>query len=231
MSKSADEEAKSCFKCEEDFDGHKVIGCNGLYKQWFHLKCAGVKEKEFGVIQSCSGVKWYCKNCMVADDSFVSLREVKKIVNEAVEKYVTEIETIKKMFPKFMLDIDEKKYFGTNIKNSYADTVNNNPAMIIQPKADQQSTKTRKEVQQNIKPSDISVGVASVRNVRNGRIVVQCQKKGDVKKLETEVSRKLGDKYEVKISDLRNPQIKIVGISEKMSKEDIIESLRTQMRQ
>lgn len=48
MSKSSDEE--SCFKCEEDLNGHRVIGYEGLCKQRFHLKTAGVKEKEFVVI-------------------------------------------------------------------------------------------------------------------------------------------------------------------------------------
>ncbi|GLV38162.1 hypothetical protein CBL_12808 [Carabus blaptoides fortunei] len=106
-----------------------------------------------------------------------------------------------------MFDTDGKKKIGTNSKSSYADAVNNNPMVIIPPKFDQQSTDTRKEVQKNIKPA----------------------KKGMMwKKLEREASSKLGDKYEVKISDLRNPQIKIFGISEKMSKEDIIDSLRIQ---
>lgn len=95
-------------------------------------------------------------------------------------------------------------------------------------KIDQQSDVTRKEVKEKIKPSDISVGVASIKIIKNGAIVVNCHNQDDVKNLENAVTGKLGDKYQVKITTLRNPQIKIVGMSEKFNEQQIINQLIAQ---
>lgn len=112
----------------------------------------------------------------------------------------------------------------TSSNRTFAE-VANKPAVIIKPKIDQLSDVTRKEIKENIKPSDISVGVASVKNIKNGAIIVNCHNQEDIQKLENAVTDKLGDKYEVKITTPQNPQI---GMSEKFNEKQIIDQIIAQ---
>ncbi|GLV46620.1 hypothetical protein CBL_20899 [Carabus blaptoides fortunei] len=134
---------EGCIKCKITFNADKIIGCEGQCKGWFHLKCANIKEKEYSVISNCKGVKWYCEICD-NDDEPVAMKVLENM-NEAIMALKQEITELKNMLNLQVTPLRSDIY--TN-KLSYVEVMNH-PAVIIQPKIDQQSKDTKKEVQQS----------------------------------------------------------------------------------
>lgn len=104
----------------------------------------------------------------------------------------------------------------------------NVPSLIIKPKVQQNSDETREDLCKNIKPAGLKIGVKNLRVTKNGGVVVKCQTKEDVEKLRREAEKTLDGKYEVHVSRLRKPRIKIIGGEMAMSERQIEEGLREQ---
>lgn len=113
-------------------------------------------------------------------------------------------------------------------KKSYADATKCSEVVVIQPKKTQQFTETKTMVQSEVKPAELSVGISNIHKLKNGGVAISCKNKEEVQKLKNEVENKLGKDYNIKIPKQRNPQIKIVGLSQELSEEHIKKSIKNQ---
>lgn len=171
------DKAEVCSHCEAEFNGDKVIGCEGSCKGWFHL-----------TITNCNGVKWFCKSCYDRSD-IVNMNTVRSMLDNAMKQFLEEVKSIKNIMTSANTSIINKS-------KSFADAVTstNYPAVSIKPKAKEQENKTtRLAVKDKIKPSELSVGVVSVVNINNGGILVKCNNAEEVKKFEEKASKELGE--------------------------------------
>lgn len=115
--------------------------------------------------------------------------------------------------------------------NTYADklksTVSNDNFMIVKPKKkDQKSMVTRDEIKNKIDPASIPIN--NVRSVSNGGIIIECQSKTAADALRLETVEKLGSEYDVSTPSGMNPRIKVIGLSEDLTSEQIVNYIRTQ---
>lgn len=112
---------------------------------------------------------------------------------------------------------------------SYADTLNSScePDIVIQPKKnDQNSDTTINDIKKNISPSKICID--KLRKAANGAIIVKCANKESSELFQNCAKEKLCDNYDVKVPDVKNPQIKIINVTEKLSEEEIIKKIKKQ---
>jgi hypothetical protein len=66
----------------------------------------------------------------------------------------------------------------------------------------------------NINPTEIKVGINSLKTLRNGKIQIEVQNKEDINKLSKDINEKCGDKLTVSVRKLRNPRLVIYDIQE-----------------
>lgn len=210
-------DAKNCGKCREDFKEDKIIGCEGKCNQWFHIKCVKVKDKQFAVLKEFKGVKWYCEQCYVECEVINKvLTFLDSKLNTVMQGFNNEVASIKEMVKEIM-DVKQQTWAQkVNITKKV-----NPQVVVIKPKDIQESSKTFSEVQKKVRPPELQVGITSVRNIRDGGIIVGCSKEEDARKVEQCVNKELSEKYNIQRPIPKIPQIKIVGMSEKLTGEEI----------
>ncbi|CAG9822859.1 unnamed protein product [Phaedon cochleariae] len=108
--------------------------------------------------------------------------------------------------------------------------MNNVPAVIIKPTSTQDSQVTKQEIQKAIDPKKINVSVNSIQTTKNGCFVIKCNSEEGAKKLlvETQKNKNLENKYEIKLSQMKKPRIKIIASGSQMNSDEIEECLKKQ---
>lgn len=100
--------------------------------------------------------------------------------------------------------------------------------MIVKPKKTQLSVITKNEIQKEINPAEIRVGISQIKEVQNGSISIKYYKEGDMEKLITSINEKLSGNYETFKEELRKPSLKIVGINKEYTKEELERTIQLQ---
>lgn len=211
-----------CVICKIKFkDKDYCINCTGVCSKKFHLKCVNLTLKEYQLVQGQKGIKWFCEHC---------LSVVTKILN-----INTDIENFKRQVTNELIEIrhmlnSPTKYGKDNNKaenKTYAN-VAASEVVIIKPKNKQESQKTREEIQKNLKPSTLEVGINQIRNIKEGGVLIKCKNKEEQNKIKKAAEKELTKLYQVKAPELKNPLIKIVDIEEKLTNEELVNSIKRQ---
>lgn len=100
-------------------------------------------------------------------------------------------------------------------KSNMANTVR------IKPKVLQTNQDTKKEVRSKI--DQTLSGIKSVRNAKNGAILVECKSINEADLLMTQANDKIGENYEIFIEQPKKPKIKILGMEKEYEDEALKE--------
>lgn len=111
--------------------------------------------------------------------------------------------------------MNKKSPMKTNIANT----------VRIKPKIVQTNQDTKKEVRSKI---DHSSGIKSVRNAKNGAILVECKSNSEADLLIKQANAKFSDNYEIFIEQAKKPKIKIIGMDEEYDDKDLKEIVMEQ---
>lgn len=103
---------------------------------------------------------------------------------------------------------------------------NSEEIIVISPKEDQTSEKTKEDIKLNINP--VETGITGIKNAINGKVIINCKNKDTKTMLKEQIEEKLGNNYGVKIPEKRFPCVKIIGVSESFKEEDIKEKIMKQ---
>lgn len=209
----------TCGKCKKKAT-KDIIKCFGKCKRVFHLKCMEISTPEFQVIDKFKNLMWFCDSCVEA----VSERwETKSEYEELKQEVTSEIAELKDMLKHMQNkgnDCDSRN------NKSYAKAASE--VVLIKPKNVQESKKTIEAVQKHVKPSDLEVGIAGIRSVKDGGILIKCSSKDEVMKIKNVAEKKLGKNYKVNTPELRTPSIKIVDIDRQMDNDELVNSIKKQ---
>lgn len=118
-------------------------------------------------------------------------------------------------------------------RSSYASIASkSSSSFIVKPKnLDQNVSTTKSDMLHNIDPVQTNINISSVKNARNGGIVISCNSGKESNKFKELASSKLGDKYDVIQLPSLNPRIKVVGISEKTDEAVLMDYIKIQNQQ
>lgn len=73
-----------------------------------------------------------------------------------------------------------------------------------------------------------NINISSVKNIKDGGILVGCSSAEEVMKLRKIAISKLNQNYDIKDVKTLNPRVRIVGMSEKLEESDLIEYIKFQ---
>lgn len=107
---------------------------------------------------------------------------------------------------------------------TYAETLDNNsssvdkkvrstPSLVIKPKNGQNVKTTRQEICRSINPTELKIGIKSVKTTKQGNVVVKCATKREIDILKETAKNTLDGSYEVEVPKMRFPKIKIAGFT------------------
>lgn len=216
-----EERQKELFACD---------GCNvGLCKA-----CAGLTSSEVKVLQLKERVMLYhCKKCKDFDTHTLLQNTIKDKSNiiaskdeiiYLLKKQITELE-IKQNESETRNIITYSQITKQDKKNSEINV--NIPSLIIKPKKQQNTAKTKTDMREKINPAELKVAIRGTRDTINGNVIVKCQNRSDLETLKREAESKLQD-YEVHLTKMRKPRFKIIGYEGGLDIEQINKCLREQ---
>lgn len=158
-------------------------------------------------------------------ETIIQLKNDNKYFKEELVNLRSDIQSLRSENLELRADI--KKCSKSNAV-TYADQVKfSEPDILIAPKnCDQKSDVTENDIKNNISPSKMCI--ENIRKAPKGSIIVKCSNKESSEKLKSAAIEKLSDKYDVKVSEIRNPQIKIVNISTKLEDDELILKIKKQ---
>jgi hypothetical protein len=100
--------------------------------------------------------------------------------------------------------------------------------ITITSKDNQSAEMTKGLLKSKINPTEIKVGVNSLKSLKDGRIIIVTGSKEEAEILTKNIREKCGDKLEAKAQKPRDPRLKIQNIPEEISIENIEETLLAQ---
>jgi hypothetical protein len=109
---------------------------------------------------------------------------------------------------------------GNNKRKNFKITITN--------KDNQTAETTKGLLQSSINPTEIKVGVNSIRTLNDGRVLIVTGSKEEAETLTRNIRDKCGEKLEAKVQKPRNPRLKIHNIPEEITIENIEEVLLAQ---
>lgn len=103
-----------------------------------------------------------------------------------------------------------------------------NASLLVTPKVTQKSSTTKSDMLQNINPIDVNINLTQVKQVRDGGLLISCANDNECTKFKEVAADKLSNKYVIKEVSALNPRLKIVGISEKLDNDVLLNYIQTQ---
>jgi hypothetical protein len=215
-----------CNKCDENKPKEEAILCDWCSKS-FHMTCTGIGRNIIQHFRTNENLKWFCDLCL---DMMKNIRMNLAVINNHLKKE-TKLNEICEKINKLEKKIDEKcgaKEDATMKPKSYADVIKydkNESVVIIKPKkVDQKCNETRAEIKSKVNPMNIPI--LGMRNDAKGGIIVQLENKVGCESMKKEVKEKLGENYDVLSPELKNPRIKIIGMTDKPTEEEVMTMMK-----
>lgn len=216
-----------CFKCALEIEGNECYECDCCQEK-IHKQCMTLQSSEMRVIPlQKRALLFVCDTCKGILKKMPYIIKMLESIQCEMRDIKNNIKTTEKVIPGFKsfptyTEVTKGKVQPTNA------TIKNVPNLIVMPKVQQNADKTRKEIQEKIKPAELKIGVKNTRATKDGGIIIRCETKEETEILQKEAKKILNSKYEIHMTKLRNPKIKIVGCELAMSEKEIEDSIREQ---
>lgn len=202
-----------CVDCSRPVKtGDKSLVCSGSCGAFYHLKCLKLKQYDHDLINERPDIHFICEKCL---KDLKSLDKIVKELKESVEllKKITEEKNIEKG-----VEIQKQKSYAEAAKST----------VIVKPKEKQDINKTKSDVKDNIKPSELSINFNNISEKKDGSISIICSDEKSRENLCKEVNSKLNEKYIIDSPKLTVPQILLTGMSEMYETSEIEAALKSQ---
>lgn len=179
-------------------------------------------------------VDWLVATIQEMAKEMVCSGEVKKLIKDIIREEVAgikqEMEDIKRMIQGGQAgpSNEVRKTYSSVVKEKEKEKV-----IIIKPKIQQESEKTKEMIKQKVDIKTMAVGVSRMKKCSNGTVILGCETGEEIRKLKDTVQEKMGENFKVTESNQAQPKVKIVNIdSEEMKLEDdeLIEIIKMQNR-
>lgn len=235
-----------CEKCKQNTKSvSTTVKCNAFCGAAYHAECIEISSNEARIVNAkkCKNIIYCCDVCMERLETASTQSEKSLgLIEDKIEKLANIISTQTVLLQKQNEDlksyiemVDElkqevKKMKEKSTKNTYVQITYNKQeeVVLIQPKTNQSSETTREICKAITKPVELKVGVTGIWNLQKGGRAIKCSSSNEVKKIENEAKKALGQDYNVRVPPLYQPCIKIVGMKEKIEDELVLHCLKSQ---
>lgn len=198
-----------------------IFKCDGCKRDVCAEKnCGNLTATEIRAVKlNTRALKFHCTECINTD----TLTLFNKIIKDKEDLIRSKDEIINLL--RKDIQILETKITNREESKSYSQVLINGKetkqVLIIDPIGDKRDTQdTVKDLKQNIDPVSLEIGVNRVKSTRNGRVIIECENKSALDKMEKTVKETLGTNYAVIKPKMKYPCVKIFNVSEE-DKDDI----------
>lgn len=225
-----------CSECDLLIDRRKLgISCAGFCDLQYHATCVGISPDILKFIKT-PGLHWFCNKCDKTKNNYET------IIKNCVEAKINEvILDVKKLFSdaknEIMIEAHEclknisLPGAGTNenSKPLYSKIASTKSMIIVKPKnAEQPNSQTKSDIMKQINPIDLNVKVSKVKNTSNGGVLIGYANADGANKFKQAANEKLSENYHVNEVKNVNPRVKIVGMIEEYSDDQLLTFIKTQ---
>lgn len=214
--------SEDCGICKVKIKGRdQSLKCSGYCAKCFHPKCLELSNEEYSMINKNKNIKWFCDACIFKFDAMGVVNNEMEQLKTTIEEQMNEFKTL--ISSNTLLnkehEIKEKK------NKSFAEVVGE--VVLIKPKTKQESKKTKDILRKAIDPGQLEVGITQIKDTKDGGVLIKCRNKEEIEKIKTAAEKKLKKDYQIKIPEKKLPKIKIVDIEENISKEKLVNFIKT----
>ncbi|CAG9773537.1 unnamed protein product [Ceutorhynchus assimilis] len=222
--------ADTCPVCTDNFIiNSKTIKC-AFCEERFHNMCVKVKDTASKNVAEHNNIMWFCDTCIAVINSNLKILPKIKDLESKTDRMLKKLESLEgrpKDETASLPPSNKERSYATAIKKSKEGMI------IVRPlngevTNEEDGTKMRGNIQQKISPGDIGVGIKSMKNTKNGSVIIKVRDANEAHKLQSDIDGKLGNIVSTKIPQKRNPRVKIVGIEKSYEDQELIETLRAQ---
>lgn len=249
-------QAMSCNLCKSKFSSRaQVISCDGYCGDQFHSSCCDLPSDALKLLDKRNGLSWFCQKCRVVtkslnpevfkeifelkfasivnqfDDLLVNVRsEITRLasakLDEVCSSIKSELSCMAKTADNSAMPLSNA---GKACNTLYSTALKSKSAVIIKPKdPNQKNAATKSEILQKINPVEEGINISSVKNIKDGGVVIGCSGDRDVQVLKELATTKLTSKYDIKDVPGLLPRIRLVGMSDKFDEKTLIDFIRKQ---
>lgn len=215
-----------CNTCKDNFIVNgKYIECT-FCKSIYHNTCVKIKDVISKAVMDLGNIMWFCDACIKTVAQNLNL--IKKI--EAMD---AKADTVIKQTAECIRSISEgmKTHDSVNTSDkqerNYAKVLKEG-VVIVKPTKECDSKETKKHLQQNLNRISLSAGITGIREAKRGAVIVTCRDNKDAAKLKSNMENSLGQQYNISVPIKRKPCIKIVGIENQYSEQELLKILKSQ---
>lgn len=218
----------NCIQCQSAISRTRPAVFCSACKNQIHSSCLSASYDIPAVLASIPGMSWKCsqciKDCVVVNQSRLEqLLECK--VGESLSEFKKEIQRLTTEINKVPVSC-----LSNSVLPKYSDVLKSRaqPAIIVYPKnSEQPIAKSKAEILNNISLSEENIQLAKVKNVKDGGILISCKGKDQNDKIKSVIEQKMSHTYITKEVHGISPKIRIVGMSENYSNEQITTFLKS----
>lgn len=230
--------ATTCDKCKKKAENDlPVFKCDGCTSFWCKV-CAALSTSEVRVLQfrGPRKLKFFCHDC----SNFGTIKLMEATIQDKNDLILSKDKIIqlleadladkqRQLEASTLPNRELQTYAGVTATKVVQQKLERNlPCLVIRPRSQQSSSKTRGEIQAKIKPGKISAGVSMVRELRNGAVILKCDSDLANRRMKDEAQSVLGENYSISETKLLTPSVTISNISKEVSKDEIAEAVRSQ---
>lgn len=203
-----------------------AVLCDGGCGSKFHISCVGLPADYLQLKQRSPGLNWTCNDC-TRSCVYVNPNAMLQMFESKAEALLSNLlDSFNGMKAELMQQVAQRitSFSPNNNVKSYASVVRNTttPAVLVVPKDQSQSgTKTKSALLENIDPLELDVHLSQVKDVKNGGVLVGCRNSEENEKFKRIVTEKLSKDYEIRQLRGINPRIRVVGISDKLTGDEV----------
>lgn len=228
-------DSSECTKCGETI-GHEEdqLMCGGVCGRSVHMNCTQLTKHALKAVRENENIIFSCDECIT--------NSIKTVNNKVDGLYAMLNRMEAKLNAVFSMlkddkqeTVNEKDQTGNsktkNEKRSYASVTKQTPkkVVLVRPKNTESkgdSRQTKETIKLNFDPK--TSNITSVTNISKGGVAIECKDAAAFEKVKIIANDKMGDEYFIEEAKNRKPKVKIVGMSEKYTNEEIIEMLKSQ---
>lgn len=167
-----------------------------------------------------------------------------KTVNNKVDGLYTILNRMEKNMKMMYAELEEIKNQMVAKDSPFTGSINNNKGkntyakvaqsektkvVLVRPKnidANGDSKKTKEKIKNSFDPKKVKI--LSVVNISKGGVAIECRDESTIETIKEIATEKMGNDYTIEDAKERKPRVKIVGMNEKHTNEEIIEMLQSQ---
>lgn len=197
--------ATCCLSCNKDVKrAEKVIQC-AICKGKVHEKCTNLTDEQIILLKASKNILYHCNAC-VNNTWTQQLQEN----NNNLELCLATVSEVQKAVNK-LVDMNEQMKTKENV-TTYADKVKVNKAIVIQPINKQDNTVTTRFITENLKPSELGIGINGLKNMKEGGVLINVQDEKAKRVITDKLDQIAGNVYDIVDVEAQDQKMILLGV-------------------